>query len=130
MMDDGCYWNFREDIMGDVSHNFSRREFACQCGCGFDCVDIDLVAVLQNLRDDIGQSIKITSGNRCKKHNEEIGGSENSMHTKGMAADIKVRNIAPKRIALLLNLKYSNKFGIGVYDTWTHIDIRSNKVRW
>ena len=37
--------------MGTVSKNFSRSEFACKCGCGFDAVDVDLLAGLQALRD-------------------------------------------------------------------------------
>lgn len=43
--------------------------------------------VLDLIRDEFGK-IKVTSGYRNKKYNAEIGGAENSQHTKGEAADI------------------------------------------
>ena len=33
--------------MGDLTSNLSRHEFACECGCGFDTVDFELVTVIQ-----------------------------------------------------------------------------------
>lgn len=43
------------EIMGDLSKNFSRSELACKCGCGFGLgrndLHIDLIAMLQRIRD-------------------------------------------------------------------------------
>jgi hypothetical protein len=36
--------------MGDLSAHFSRSEFACKCGCGFDDVKPDLIEALEALR--------------------------------------------------------------------------------
>ena len=69
--------------MGDLTNNLSRYEFACQCGCGFNAADKELVEVMQEARDalanEVNQDLKIivTSGNRCKEHNEAEGGAEN-----------------------------------------------------
>ena len=116
--------------MGDVGKFFSREEFECQCGCGFDTVDAELVYVLDALRLRVGAPIYITSGNRCPAHNEAIGGSEKSQHTYGKAADIQVVGKDAKAVANLLEEMYPNKYGIGRYDTWVHIDVRFGKARW
>ena len=49
----------------------------------------DLVTnVLDNLRDGWGRPIIVTSGYRCKELNAAVGGTRNSQHLKGQAADI------------------------------------------
>lgn len=45
--------------------------------------------VLQPIRDKWGQPIIVTSGYRCERLNKAIGGSLNSDHVYGAAADIK-----------------------------------------
>ena len=45
--------------------------------------------ILDLTRVYIGKPIHINSGYRCKKLNEMVGGVQNSMHTKGLAADIR-----------------------------------------
>lgn len=116
--------------MGDISANFSRREFACHCGCGFDAVDAELVEVLEVVRQHFGAKIKITSGCRCSDHNTKCGGSPKSQHVFAKAADIQVDGVLPARIAEYLERIYPNKYGIGRYSGWTHIDVRSAKARW
>lgn len=73
--------------MGDLTENFSRWEFACKCGCGFDDINICLVNRLQVVRDIIQVSIIINSGCRCKAHNKAVGGSSVSFHLTGEATD-------------------------------------------
>ena len=49
----------------------------------------DLVTnVLDKLRDGWGRPIIVTSGYRCKELNAAVGGTSNSQHLKGHAADI------------------------------------------
>lgn len=43
---------------------------------------------LQPLRDKLGVPIRVTSGWRCQALNTLVGGSENSAHLSGFAADI------------------------------------------
>ena len=44
--------------------------------------------VLDPLREAYGKPIRVTSGYRCPKLNTLVGGSPNSQHMKGEAADI------------------------------------------
>ena len=116
--------------MGDLSNNFSRSEFECSCGCGFDDVDIRLVHVLQEMRTELGCPVTITSGCRCKEYNAEVGGASKSQHLLGTAADIVVSGCTPKYIQEYLTDKYEGQFGIGSYKQFTHIDVRGGCARW
>lgn len=44
--------------------------------------------ILDPLRDIVGFPIYINSGYRCKPLNDAVGGSDNSQHMQGLAADI------------------------------------------
>ena len=50
--------------------------------------------VLEPLRYRLGHAVRITSGFRCKFLNKAVKGAENSLHMKGLAADIYVRDVA------------------------------------
>jgi uncharacterized protein YcbK (DUF882 family) len=116
--------------MGDLSTHFSRREFACKCGCGFDTVDHELIEVLEDLREFLNAPVMIASGCRCFKYNLKIDGAHNSQHKLGRAADI-VTGVAPRIIYTYLDHRYPDIFGIGNYSKFTHIDTRSgNRARW
>ena len=50
----------------------------------------DLVSnLLDNLRQDWGSPIRVTSGYRCPLLNRLVGGVKNSLHIEGKAADIQ-----------------------------------------
>lgn len=116
--------------MGDINEYFSRKEFGCRCGCGFESVDAELLTVLTRIRKHFNSPITITSGNRCKIHNTNQGGASGSKHTKGIAADFKVDAATPQQVVNLLNEWYPDRYGVGLYKTWTHLDVRSDKARW
>ena len=102
--------------MGDLSEHFNRSEFACQCGCGFDTVDVGLIETLEEVRHYFMAPVTVTSGCRCVKHNADIGGSYDSQHAKGRAADIKVQGKAPQEVHDFLCRVHLNSCGIGLYD--------------
>lgn len=110
--------------------NFRRSEFACKCGCGKDTVDFELAEVLEDLREHFGLPVTIVSGNRCFRHNENVGGAQKSRHLESKAADVAVRNTLPIYVYSYLAGRYILKFGVGSYDTFTHIDVRAEKARW
>lgn len=112
-----------------LSKHFKRSEFACKCGCGFDVVDVELLGILEQVRQQFGP-VTITSGCRCRSHNKAIGGAKKSQHIIGKAADIKVSYCSPDKIAKYLRKKYPNKYGIGLYPGWLHVDVRQAKARW
>ena len=118
---------------------FKKSEFTChgkncsadgKSGCGVSIVDVELGDVLDDLRGHYNTPITITSGYRCEKHNTAVGGAKNSQHMQGIAADIKVSGKEPSEVYKLLNEKYPNKYGIGLYKGWVHLDIRTTKARW
>ena len=113
-----------------LSKNFHRGEFECHCQCGKDTVDSELIDVLQDLRNHFIEPVGINSGNRCSAYNKKIGGSLHSQHLLSKAADIIVRFISPELVADYLEDKYPDKYGIGRYGKFTHIDVRQNKTRW
>ena len=113
-----------------VSKHFYRDEFECKCGCGFDVVDIMLNKVLEDIREHFGTPIAVNSASRCSNHNMAVGGRLSSQHLLGKAADIAVDKVTPLRIYQYLDVKYGDVFGIGHYDTFTHIDVRERKARW
>lgn len=110
--------------MGDLSRNFSRAEFACKCGCGFDAVSPDLVLVLQALRDHFAAPVSITSGCRCRKHNTRVGGAPASYHISGLAADITVASIKPREVYRWLDAHCAGRYGVIEYRGWVHVDVR------
>lgn len=117
--------------IGQLSQYFWRKEFACQCGCGFDTVDWELMHVLNSVRWHFQKPMLITSGCRCTIHNYKVGGSDLSQHTRGKAADIKIKGIKPQVIYDYLCHNYSDRFGIGLYNSWVHIDVRDDgPKRW
>jgi len=116
--------------MGDLTLNLSRHEFKCQCGCGYDTVDFELVNVIQAGCEYFDTTVSINSGCRCTQHNKNILGHPKSKHIEAKAADIVYKNVRPELTAAYFNRTYPAKYGIGTYDTFTHIDVQPNKKRW
>ena len=73
---------------------FKAIEFACRDHCGLDAFDPKMLKILNEVREELGFPIIITSGCRCEKHNAAIGGAKHSTHLPGPngfchAVDIK-----------------------------------------
>ena len=113
-----------------LSANFKVKEFACTDGTDPIFVDTELVNVLQKIRTHFGRSVTITSAYRTPTRNKAVGGTKYSQHLYGMAADIKVQGIAPKAVSAYAEKLLEGKGGIGIYSSFTHIDVRSTKSRW
>ena len=80
-----------------VSANFKVREFACKDGTDPVFIDSELVDVLQKIRTHFGKPVTITSAYRTPTRNKEVGGETYSQHLYGMAADIKISGVSPKK---------------------------------
>lgn len=112
--------------MGDLTENFSKREFACKCGCGLDSVQPTFVNRLQTAKDYLktkGQDypLVIKSGLRCEAHNKAVGGEANSSHMTGWAADIACAGNVD-RYFLHLALMMGGFTRIGVDKQYLHVD--------
>lgn len=113
-----------------LTTNFKTTEFDCK-GRGCCCetiIDPLLVKHLQKIRNKFKAAVIINSGFRCYKHNKAVGGASGSKHRTGQAADIVVKGVSPRKVA-----QYAESIGIkgiGLYDTFTHIDTRTTKFYW
>lgn len=118
----------------DEIKHFKRSEFACKCGkyCNGFPVEPDekLVRFLDGLREKFGVPVTITSGVRCRQHNANVNGASRSQHMLGNAADIKVRGVDPVDVYEYADEEFGKSGGVGLYKSFTHVDVRSTKSRW
>lgn len=110
-----------------ISENFKLYEFECK-GSGLVKLDPVLLSKLQALRTRLGKPIVITSGYRSVEHNKKVGGSPNSQHLLGKAADIQVSGMTPAQVAA--EAEKIGFGGIGIYKTFVHVDTRATRTRW
>ena len=89
-------------------------------------MDKNLLSMLDDIREIVGEPIIITSGYRTSAHNEAVGGVEGSSHTKGLAVDIAVRN-SRMRFKLLNAIQEVGINRIGIADNFIHIDVDKDK---
>lgn len=118
-----------------LTKNLNSNEFDCGLGspcssCSTTLIDEKLVEYLQQIRDHFGKPLTITSAYRCPTYNArpEVGGASGSRHTKGQACDFCISGVAPLKIA-----QYAESIGIkgiGLYDSFVHIDTRAAKSFW
>jgi uncharacterized protein YcbK (DUF882 family) len=125
-------------MMGDLSKNISRYEVACKCGCGFDSIDAETVAVVQAMCDEFALQLgadrvvlNITSGARCLEWNMKVGSNDRSQHIKGRAIDFTVNGVKPADVYAALVAACPDRYGIGRYEGFTHLDTRTGPAaRW
>lgn len=113
-----------------LSDNFKVSEFACKDGSDVIFVAPELVEVLQKIRNHFGKAVVINSGYRTPTYNSKVGGATYSQHCYGTAADIKISGVSPKEVAEYAETLMPDKGGIGIYSTFTHVDVRADKSRW
>ena len=85
----------------------------------------DLKNKLIRLARDWGQTLVITSAYRSPSYNESLNGAaKNSLHMQGMACDIVMSNYSNSdRIVFIEKAIQNGLTGIGVYNTFIHVDI-------
>lgn len=138
--------------MGDLTNNFSRKEFACKCGCGFDTVDIKTILALQSCVDHYKSttnktvSMTINCGCRCKKHNDSLRAlfvsskgkqgedtAPNSQHIYGRAADIMLmvdhKQVSAKEVSAYFKENFK-ELSVGTYASFTHVDSRTGDAKF
>jgi uncharacterized protein YcbK (DUF882 family) len=115
---------------GYLSPHFTEDEFRCNhCGqLAEGGVPPELVAVLEDVRQQFGSPVTINSGYRCPTHNAAEGGVEDSQHVDGTAADITVTGVPAPQVYAYLDPWHEG--GLGEYDTFTHVDVRGSRARW
>ncbi len=113
-----------------LSANFKVKEFACSDGSDPVFIAPELVEVLQKIRDHFKKPITINSGYRTVSKNKAVDGATYSQHQYGTAADISIKGVTPKDVYAYAETLLPNTGGIGLYSTFTHVDVRKTKSRW
>lgn len=113
--------------------NFAWAELRCKCGCGAQWISPGALDKLQALRDRIGKPVVVHSAARCPAYNRRVGGAPQSQHISvaskpSRAFDVSVAGMTPADVArIAAEVGFD---GIGLYDTFTHMDDRGYPARW
>ena len=123
-------YSVKKDGSTYLSENFKVKEFACNDGSDTVLISDELVDLLQKIRDHFRVAVTINSGYRTSTYNKKVGGVSNSQHVKGTAADIVVKGVDPLTVGQYVEYIMPDHGGIGVYQTFTHVDVRTSRSRW
>lgn len=86
--------------------------------------------ILQPLRDELGVPIHVSSGYRCKRVNDKIGGAKTSQHVKGQAADIQIAEITTIDVCKkIVEMGIDFDQMIEEYGSWVHISFNARNNR-
>lgn len=99
-------------------------------------LDGRLITACQTIRDWFGVPVRITSTYRTESHNSMVGGSSSSQHLYGLAVDFQFTENNDENLAelhrhiklggdLAYQLADSGIRGFGFYNTFAHIDVRT-----
>lgn len=89
--------------------------------------------VADEIRERLGRPLKlITSAYRNPRYNQVCGGASQSWHTKNCALDLVFEGGPREPHAIAQELRDSGFFqgGIGLYNSFIHIDSRGENVSW
>lgn len=113
-----------------MTEHFTKRELACQCGCG-GLPDQDFMQKVEALRVLYGKPLKVTSAYRCPDHNARVSSTgRTGPHTTGRAIDFAVeRADAIRLIALALSMTTFTGLGVNQkgQGRFVHLDDLPNK---
>lgn len=102
-----------------------RGNINCPC-CGLGGLDESFSRKLKVAEEMTGEEFNVTSGYRCWSHNKDVGGSKTSSHLIGLAVDIEIKSDA-HRYEVEDSLKRVGITRLGIYKTFIHADVDSNK---
>ena len=103
--------------------NFTPEEIACK-GTGLIIIDEDAMDALQETREILGTPFSPNSAYRSESHNKYVGGAKRSMHRKGRAFDIPIKNTM-SREQIHEAAEEAGFTGFGDYNTFVHVDTGS-----
>ena len=114
-----------------LSTHFQLHEFACPDGSKPVFLSQALVDILEAIRVHFGRPVTVTSGYRTVSYNAGLkNSSKKSQHCNGLAADIKVEGHTPKEVYDYACSLLGDHGGVGIYNTFVHVDVRATKSRF
>lgn len=127
-----------------LSAHFTVEEFDCHDGTKVSPREYNGLAYLckvylEPLRKKYGP-VTVHSGFRTVSYNRSVGGASNSFHIypqhdgNDQAADVSCSKGNPRdwhaTLNAIRNRKRNGKGGLGLYETFVHVDIRDYKADW
>ena len=89
-----------------------------------------VVQGLEAVSQAVGYQLQITSGYRSPDYNTEVGGAKKSQHMEGNAVDVVQSGLTVEQRQAFIKAAVDAGFtAIGVYNTFTHVDIRGGALR-
>lgn len=110
---------------------FTLDEFRCKCGNCENKINSGFVALMEEIREEFGEPLRVNSGYRCAEHDKAVGGV--GPHTTGFAGDFApLSGWTPAKKYKLVGIALAcGATGVGVADTFVHIDrIPQSEKRW
>jgi len=92
-----------------------------------------LVPVLDAIRGELGEAITLNSVFRAPVYNSCIGGVVDSQHLELTAADCVAQSASSLELyQIAQHVRHQGIFagGIGLYNSFVHIDVRGDNVDW
>lgn len=122
-----------------VSPNFYLSEYQCQCDrCKGVLISpsTELVRYVQAIRGECDCPITISGPLRCYRHNQEVGGADDSRHLPEHADGVDLACPESMSIDQFINVirhvkaEIGIKGGIGLYPDRVHVDTRGYDAEW
>ncbi len=119
---------FNQTNNDQLTPHFKAEEFRCKDKTKEFLWAPKLLEVLETIRNHFNAPVIINSGYRTPSWNVKVGGTQNSYHCKGMAADIVVKGHSSNEVA-----KYADSImeqgGVIRYTNFVHVDVREKRYR-
>lgn len=115
-----------EDFWDGIKY-FKREEFKCKCGKYCDGFPAEpekkLLTVADRVREHFGKAAIVSSGVRCKQHNANVGGVENSRHLFGKAMDFRVNGKSSSEVLAYVQKQPEIRYSYAIDKNYVHMDI-------
>jgi uncharacterized protein YcbK (DUF882 family) len=129
----GCFPFAMFAASGDAYRGYGQSfgTFVASADVNAFCLSPQLRMAIWSFESEFGRKIVMSSGYRDPVHNGEVGGAEQSFHTKCMAADFFIPGIDKGR---LIAFAMRNRLvgGLGCYPgrSFIHVDVRDRPRGW
>lgn len=109
----------------DTVRYFSPGEFSCKCGCGCDTqADPRLLRLADTVRSHFNAPCIVSSGIRCKSHNQKVGGVADSRHLSGKAMDFRIKGKTALETLSFVQSLPGVRYAYAIDKNYVHMDVK------